>query len=104
MERSGMRDPAPGTVPGARRFAPSSGLLLFLATCLLAAPAPAQFIERKDLFYAAAKAVAENALEACKARGYAVSAVVVDRGGLTVVSLRADGASPHTIEKARLTH
>ena len=69
--------------------------------CAAAAPASAQFIERKELSYAAAKAVAENALEACKARGYAVSVVVVDRGGLTVVSLRADGASPHTIENAR---
>src|ERR1700745_2764934 len=69
--------------------------------CLLAFPAGAQFIERKELSYAAAKAAAENALEACKARGYAVSVVVVDRGGLTVVSLRADGASPHTMENAR---
>ena len=70
-------------------------------TCAAAAPASAQFIERKELSYAAAKAAAENALEACKARGYAVSVVVVDRGGLTVVSLRADGASPHTMENAR---
>ena len=58
-------------------------------------------LERKDLSYAVAKTIAENALEACKARGYAVSAVVVDRAGLTVVSLRADGASPHTMENAR---
>ena len=72
-----------------------------MAGALGASPASAQFIERKELSYAAAKAVAENALEACKARGYAVSAVVVDRGGLTVVSLRADGASPHTMENAR---
>ena len=86
--------------PGLRRFAPASGLLLAFA-CLLAAPASAQFIERKELSYAAAKAAAENALEACKARGYAVSVAVVDRGGLTVVSLRADGASPHTMENAR---
>jgi uncharacterized protein GlcG (DUF336 family) len=69
--------------------------------CVAAVPARAQFIERKELSYAVAKAVAENALEACKARGYAVSVVVVDRGGLTVVSLRADGASPHTTENAR---
>jgi len=69
--------------------------------CIFACPAGAQFIERKELSYTAAKAVAENALEACKARGYAVSVVVVDRGGLTVVSLRADGASPHTMENAR---
>ena len=51
--------------------------------CVLALPAGAQFIERKELSYAAAKAVAENALEACK------------------MSLRADGASPHTMENAR---
>jgi uncharacterized protein GlcG (DUF336 family) len=69
--------------------------------CVVAAPAGAQLIQRKDLSYGIAKAVAENALEACKARGYAVSAVVVDRAGLTVVSLRADGASPHTMENAR---
>jgi uncharacterized protein GlcG (DUF336 family) len=69
--------------------------------CMLASPAGAQLIDRKDLSYAAAKAVAENALAACKARGYAVSVVVVDRAGLTVVSLRADGASPHTMENAR---
>src|SRR5207302_3253115 len=37
----------------------------------------------------------------CKARGYAVAAVVVDRGGNTVVALRADNASVHTMENAR---
>jgi uncharacterized protein GlcG (DUF336 family) len=76
-------------------------LALVALAAAVAWPAGAQLIERKDLSYAAAKAVAENALEACKARGYAVSAVVVDRAGLTVVSLRADGASPHTMENAR---
>jgi uncharacterized protein GlcG (DUF336 family) len=82
----------------ATRYSPVA--LLFLAAAA-ASPANAQFIERKELSYAAAKAAAENALEACKARGYPVSVVVVDRGGLTVVSLRADGASPHTMENAR---
>ena len=75
--------------------------LSLFAGAVAVSPAGAQFIERKELSYAAAKAAAENALEACKVRGYAVSVVVVDRGGLTVVSLRADGASPHTIENAR---
>jgi len=74
---------------------------LIALACAVALPAGAQLIQRKDLSYGIAKAVAENALEACKARGYAVSAVVVDRAGLTVVSLRADGASPHTMENAR---
>ena len=92
--------------PDARYLMPDTCIPLRLIAvmalaCIAVVPARAQFIERKELSYAAAKAVAENALEACKARGYAVSAVVVDRGGLTVVSLRADGASPHTMENAR---
>jgi uncharacterized protein GlcG (DUF336 family) len=69
--------------------------------CLLAAPASAQLIQRKDLSYPMAKTIAETALEDCKARGYAVSVVVVDRGGDTMVALRADDAGPHTMENAR---
>jgi uncharacterized protein GlcG (DUF336 family) len=76
-------------------------LALAALACAIAAPAGAQLVERKDLSYAVAKTIAENALEDCKARGYAVSAVVVDRGGNTVVALRADNASVHTMENAR---
>src|SRR5437588_11724559 len=63
----------------------------------LAAPASAQLIQRRDLSYAMAKTIAENALADCKARGYAVAVVVVDRGGDTMVALRADDAGPHTM-------
>jgi uncharacterized protein GlcG (DUF336 family) len=76
-------------------------LALAALACAVAAPAGAQLVERQDLSYAVAKMIAENALEDCKARGYAVSAVVVDRGGNTVVALRADNASVHTMENAR---
>jgi len=76
-------------------------LALTALACLLAAPAGAQLLQRKDLSYAVAKTIAETALEDCKNRGYAVSVVVVDRGGNTVVSLRADNASVHTTENAR---
>ena len=71
--------------------------------CAMVAPAPAsaQLIARKDLSYAMAKTIAENALADCKARGHAVSVVVVDRGGDTIVALRADDAGPHTMENAR---
>ena len=75
-------------------------LVLTALACLVAAPASAQLLQRKDLSYAVAKTIAENALEDCKNRGYAVSVVVVDRGGNTVVSLRADNASVHTTENA----
>jgi uncharacterized protein GlcG (DUF336 family) len=76
-------------------------LALVALACLIAAPASAQLVQRKDLSYAVAKTIAENALEDCKAKGYPVSVVVVDRGGNTVVALRADNASVHTMENAR---
>ncbi len=76
-------------------------LALAALACLIAAPASAQLIQRKDLSYDMAKTIAENALADCKARGYAVSVVVVDRGGDTIVALRADDAGPHTRENAR---
>ena len=65
------------------------------------APASAQLIERKDLSYAMAKTIAEEALAECSRRGYATSVVVVDRGGDTVVAMRSDNAGPHTMENAR---
>src|SRR5258708_37890909 len=66
-----------------------------------AAPASAQLIQRKDLSLAVAQTIANGALEACKAMGYAASVVVVDRSGDTLVSLRGDGSGPHTVENAR---
>jgi len=67
----------------------------------LYAPASAQLIERKDLSYAMAKAIAEEAIAECSRRGYPTSVVVVDRGGDTMVAMRADNAGPHTMENAR---
>lgn len=67
----------------------------------LAVPASAQLLVRKDLTYAIAKTLVEVSIEACKTRGYAVSAVVVDRAGETIVAMRGDNASPHTMENAR---
>jgi uncharacterized protein GlcG (DUF336 family) len=71
--------------------------------CLFAAPLPASaaLIMRKDLSHDMALAVAEGALQACLAKGYGTSAVVVDRDGETLVAMRGDGAGPHTLENAR---
>jgi uncharacterized protein GlcG (DUF336 family) len=69
--------------------------------CALAVPVSAQLIQRKDLSYSMALTIATGAVEDCKARGYAVAAVVVDRGGDTIVALRNDDAGPHTMENAR---
>lgn len=68
---------------------------------LAALPAQAQLITHRDLSSSMALTMASGALEACKARGYAVSVVVVDRGGDTMVALKGDGAGPHTMENAR---
>ncbi len=67
----------------------------------LAASASAQLLQHKDLSLSVALAITNGALEACKAMGYAASAVVVDRDGETLVALRGDGAGPHTVENAR---
>src|ERR1700730_5538530 len=71
--------------------------------CLFAAPLPvgAALIMHKDLSLDIAKTIVEGAIAACNARGYATSAVVVDRDGDTLVAMRGDGASPHTMENAR---
>src|SRR5207253_4095104 len=68
---------------------------------LLALPASAQLITHRDLSLSLALSMAQGALEACKARGFNVSVVVVDRGGDTLVALRGDEAGPHTMENAR---
>src|SRR5258705_2473662 len=81
--------------PTAWRFA-ALPLVLLVAT-----PASAQLLQRKDLSYPMALTIATGALEDCKAKGYAVSVVVVDRGGDVMVALRANDAGPHTMENAR---
>jgi len=68
---------------------------------MLAVPARAQLLDHKDLPYAMALTIAQGALEDCKAKGYPVSVVVVDRDGENIVTLRGDGAGPHTMENAR---
>jgi uncharacterized protein GlcG (DUF336 family) len=77
------------------RFA-LSGLLGVLATA-----AHAQLLTHRDLSYSIARTIAETAIESCAAKGYRVSAVVVDRDGETIVALRGENASPHTMENAR---
>jgi uncharacterized protein GlcG (DUF336 family) len=68
---------------------------------VLAAPATAQLIARKDLSVAIAKTIAETALASCIEKGFACSVVVVDRAGETLVALRGDNSGPHTLENAR---
>jgi len=77
------------------------GFAALVAVSALAAPACAAIIMHKDLSLSVAKAIAEGAVAACAEKGYAVSAVVVDRDGETIVEMRGDDAAPHTMENAR---
>jgi uncharacterized protein GlcG (DUF336 family) len=78
-------------------------LCLAAAVCTLAAPLPAgaALIMQKALSHDIAMTIAEGAIQTCLAKGYGTSAVVVDRDGETLVAMRGDGASVHTLENAR---
>jgi uncharacterized protein GlcG (DUF336 family) len=71
-----------------------------LAVCVLAAPASAQTVARKELSIDGALTIATAAMAECKAKGYSVSVAVVGRTGELLVHLRGDGAAPHNMENA----
>jgi uncharacterized protein GlcG (DUF336 family) len=75
--------------------------LASLVSLAAAAPAGAALIMHKVLPLDIAKTIAEGAVAACATKTYAVSAVVVDADGETIVELRGDNAAPHTMENAR---
>ena len=76
-------------------------LAICVAVAAFATPSRAQLATHKDLTYAIAKTIVEGAIENCLSKGYATSAVVVDRDGETLVAMRGDNAGPHTMENAR---
>ena len=81
-----------------------SSKLKFLGTlaaaAVLSSSAQAQLANEKNLTLAMAQAIANGAMESCKAMGFKVSVAVVDRAGLEVVMLRGDGSGLHTPEGA----
>jgi uncharacterized protein GlcG (DUF336 family) len=71
------------------------------AAALLSSTAHAEGLTtEKAMPLSMAQAIANGAMEACKAMGYKISVAVVDRDGLTMVMLRGDGAGLHTPEGA----
>lgn len=79
----------------------ASAVALTVLNPLQVRPARAELLVHHDLPYAAALIIAQAAVESCAAKGYAESAVVVDRDGETIVAIRGDNAGPHTMENAR---
>lgn len=58
-------------------------------------------ITNSSISMEAAQRAAAESVRKCQADGYRVSATVVDRAGITVAALRADGAGPHTLDSSR---
>ena len=75
-------------------------LPLVAMACLVAAPASAELLARKDLWLATALTIATTAADTCKALGQRVSVTVVGRNGEVIVQLRGDNSSPHTMENS----
>lgn len=72
------------------------------ASCLLATPAwAAEVLIQKNISLALAQEAAEAALADCTAKGWKVTAAVVDRAGQLKIQLRGDGAGPHTLDSSR---
>jgi hypothetical protein len=65
--------------------------------------APAQLLSHHDLSYSIARTIAETAIDSCTAKGYRVSAVVVDRAGDIIVALRGDNRTPGRTPAGRPT-
>jgi uncharacterized protein GlcG (DUF336 family) len=81
----------------------NSGAILVASIigCVFVSPADAQLKTEKVLSYEAAKVIATTAVESCRAKGFHVSATIVNRDGDTIVQLRGDEARPHTMENSR---
>ncbi|MCZ7466762.1 MULTISPECIES: GlcG/HbpS family heme-binding protein [Rhizobium/Agrobacterium group] len=63
--------------------------------------AQADLLTEKNIPSDLAVRMASNAVEACAADKYNVSAAVVDRAGVLRALVRADNAGPHTVDSSR---
>jgi uncharacterized protein GlcG (DUF336 family) len=72
--------------------------IAFTALACLAIPTFAQVANEPTISADAALEIASRALRHCRAEGQKVSVTVVDAAGRVKVSVRDDGAAPHTAE------
>lgn len=68
---------------------------------LLSCSASAEVLQERDMPMDIALELAQDAVKACAADNYNVSAAVVDRAGVLRALLRADNAGVHTPDSAR---
>jgi len=76
-------------------------IALFGATNIFMTAAQAELPSQPYLSTTAALAIAHGAYDSCVAAGHHVSVTVVGLNGETLVSIRGDGSSPHTLENSQ---
>jgi uncharacterized protein GlcG (DUF336 family) len=77
------------------------GIAILAAACAGSTALAQGLVSQKALSADAAQAVAQGALEKCRADGYHVSVSVVDASGMLKAFVRDDGTGPHTIALSR---
>ncbi|MDH4652684.1 MULTISPECIES: heme-binding protein [unclassified Pseudomonas] len=80
---------------------PRTSLAALLCSLTLAGTAQAAVLKESNISSEDAQKLAVATVAACQAKGYNVSASVVDRAGLLKAFARADNAGPHTVEASR---
>lgn len=77
---------------------------LFAAACVGCAhayPANAELLIQKTISTPVALTIAQTAYDSCVQQGHHVSVTVVGVEGQVLISIRGDGASPHTFENSQ---
>lgn len=77
------------------------GAALGALTLGSSAAAAQELITQKALSLDVALAIAQGALQQCRADGYHVSVTIVDGAGMVKVQMHDDGAGPHTMDFSR---
>jgi uncharacterized protein GlcG (DUF336 family) len=96
-----VASPASGYNCNGKENIMSHAIKLFLGIGMAAMAAGQGLVTQRNLSLPMAKAIAEAALAACKAKGYSTSVAVVDRAGQVLVILRDEQATAQTAEMAR---
>lgn len=79
----------------------SGAAVLFAVLWAGAAPAGERLHGERNIPLESAMVAVRAAVDACKEKGWLVSATVVDRSGVVTAVARADGAGPHTLDSSR---
>ncbi|SFU22664.1 heme-binding protein [Mesorhizobium sp. YR577] len=72
-----------------------------VALFLIGSAASGEELQERNISLATATELAQEGINACRAKGYNVAVAVVDRAGLLRALMRSDKAGPHTLGAAQ---